>query len=223
MQNFWATQLPQQGNAYAGIFDPSCGSLSTTYCDGVNVIGYKANVRTPQSSNFYVARVDHDFGAKWHLMVSYRYFKLTQLTTNQVDIGGALAGDTIGVPTSVANRPQDPWYFVIGLTTNISTSLTNEFHYSYLRNYWQWKDSNAPAQVAGGGGALEPFGETSATTVLAPYNVNAQDIRTRIWDGKDNFFSDNLTKLKGDHLIQFGGQFQHNFNYHQRSDNGKRH
>jgi hypothetical protein len=220
MQTFWATQLPQQGKSYAGVFDPSCGSLSTSYCDGVNVIGYKANLRTPQSSNFYVARVDHDFGAKWHLMVSYRYFKLTQLTTNQVDIGGALAGDTTGVPTSVANRPQDPWYFVTGLTTNISTSLTNEFHYSYLRNYWQWKDSNAPAQVAGGGGALEPFGETSATTVLAPYNVDAQDIRTRIWDGKDNFFSDNLTKLKGDHLIQFGGQYQHNFNYHQRSDNG---
>jgi hypothetical protein len=220
MQSFWATQLPQQGKSYAGVFDPSCGSLSTSYCDGVNVIGYKANLRTPQSSNFYVARVDHDFGAKWHLMVSYRYFKLTQLTTNQVDIGGALAGDTTGVPTSVANRPQDPWYFVTGLTTNISSSLTNEFHYSYLRNYWQWKDSNAPAQVAGGGGALEPFGETSATTVLAPYNVDAQDIRTRIWDGKDNFFSDNLTKLKGDHLIQFGGQYQHNFNYHQRSDNG---
>ena len=29
-----------------------------------------------------------------------------------------------------------------------------------------------------------------------------------------------MTKLKGNHLIQFGGQYQHNFNYHQRSDNG---
>ena len=38
---------------------------------------------------------------------------------------------------------------VIGLTTNISSSLTNDFHYSYLRNYWQWKDDNAPAQVSG--------------------------------------------------------------------------
>ena len=56
--------------------------------------------------------------------------------------------------------------------------------------------------------------------VLSPYNVNAQNIRTRIWDGKDNFFRDDLTKLKGDHFIQFGGQFQHNFNYHQRTDNG---
>ena len=26
--------------------------------------------------------------------------------------------------------------------------------------------------------------------------------------------------MKGDHLIQFGGQYQHNWNYHQRTDNG---
>ena len=26
--------------------------------------------------------------------------------------------------------------------------------------------------------------------------------------------------LKGNHLIQFGGQYQHNYNYHQRTDNG---
>src|SRR6202035_5555318 len=79
--------------------------------------------------------------------------------------------------------------------------------------------ANAPAQVAGAAGAIEPLGESS-TIVMAPYNVNAQNIRTRIWNGKDNYFTDNLTKLKGDHLIQFGGQYQHNWNYHQRTDNG---
>ena len=63
MQSFWQQQMPQQGTAYpGGTFDTSCGALSTSYCDGINVIGYKANLLTPQSSNFYVARVDHDFG-----------------------------------------------------------------------------------------------------------------------------------------------------------------
>ena len=47
-----------------------------------------------------------------------------------------------------------------------------------------------------------------------------QSIRTRFWDGQDNFFRDDMTLLKGNHLIQFGGQYQHNFNYHQRTDNG---
>ena len=226
LANVYKTQLPNApvgnngpGSGLVGTFDSSCGALSGAVCDSINVIGYKANVLTPQSSNFLATRMDHDFGPKWHLMASYRYYSLTNLTSNQVDIGGVLPGDTLGVPKALTPRPQSPWFFVVGLTTNISTTLTNDFHYSYVRNFWQWKGANAPAQVAGAAGAIEPLGESS-TIVLSPYNVNAQNIRTRIWDGKDNFFSDNLTKLAGNHLFQFGGQFQHNFNYHQRTDNG---
>jgi hypothetical protein len=208
------------GVVYPGTFDSNCGSLSTTYCDGHNTIGYKSIVLTPTKSDFFVSRMDHDFGAKWHFMASTRFYKFVSTTSNQVDIGGVLPGDKIGVPTAVAPRPQEPWYFVAGVTTNISASLTNDFHYSYLRNYWNWKDDFAPPQVAGAGGAIEPLGENGATTVLSPYNVNSQSIRTRTWDGKDNFFSDNVTKLKGNHLIQMGGQFQHNYNYFSRTDNG---
>jgi hypothetical protein len=230
LANYYNTQLPvapvgdggsvgSNGTRYAGIFDSSCGSLSTSYCDGKNIIGYKANVLTPETSDFFVARVDHDFGSKWHAMASYRFYDFNSVTSNQVDIGGVLPGDKIGVPTAVAPRPQEPWYLVTGVTTNINSSLTNEFHYSYLRNYWNWKDDNAPAQIAGAGGAIEPMGENT-TTVLSPYNVNAQSIRTRSWDGKDNFFSDNVTKLKGNHLIAVGGQFQHNYSFFSRTDNG---
>jgi hypothetical protein len=228
--NYYNTEMPVApagdggstgftGTQYAGVFDSSCGALSTSYCDGKNTIGYKADVLTPESSDFFVARVDHDFGAKWHAMASYRFYDFNSVTSNQVDIGGVLPGDKIGVPTAVAPRPQEPWYLVIGVTTNISSSLTNDFHYSFLRNYWNWKDAFAPPQVAGAGGAIEPLGENT-TTVLSPYNVNAQSIRTRTWDGKDNFFSDNVTKLKGNHFIQIGGQFQHNFSFFSRTDNG---
>ena len=228
--NFYNTQLPvapsslsgnvgANGATYAGTFDQSCGALSGSICDGVNIIGFRANVSLPETSNFLATRLDHDFGQKWHLMASYRYYRLNNLTNNQVDIGGVLTGDKIGTPTALTPRPQAPWFFVIGLTTNISSSLTNDFHYSYTRNDWQWKGAGAPPQIGGAAGAIEPLGE-SATIVLSPYNVNAQNIRTRIWDGKDNFFRDDVSKLKGDHFIQFGGQFQHNFNYHQRTDNG---
>ncbi len=217
------------GASYAGTFDPSCGPISGSICDGVNVIGYRANYKIPQTSNFLATRVDHDFGAKWHLMASYRYYSFVNLTGNQVDIGGALPGDTIGTPVAKTPRPQQPWFGVIGLTTNITSNLTNDVHYSYLRNGWQWAGAGAPAQVSGAGGAIEPLGENTTTTangvpvgsnVLSPYNVNAQNIRTRIWDGKDNYLRDDLSLLKGNHLIQFGGSYQHNFNYHQRTDNG---
>ena len=199
--------------------DPGCTGISGQRCDGVNTIGFRANVALPQTSNFYVARLDHDFGQKWHFNTSYRYFKLEKNVNNQVDIGGVLPGDTFGVPKSLETRPQQPWFYVAGLTTNITSHTTNDFHYSYLRNYWSYVDAGGPPQLAGLGGAIEPFGEYS-TTVLSPYNVDSQNVRTRIWDGHDHFLGDNVTMLEGNHLIQFGGQYEHNFAFHNRSDNG---
>lgn len=219
VQKMWTTYEPQQGGSYAGTFDPSCGSNAGQYCDGVNEIGYKANISLPNTSNDMVFRLDHDFGDKWHWFSSYRYFKEELATTSQVDIGGFFSGDKLGTPASLSNRPQQPWYFVTGLTTNVSATTTNDLHYSFLRNFWQWGDQNGPPQFSGLGGALEPFGETNGN-VLAPYNVDTQDIRTRFWDGQDNFISDNVTMVKGNHLLQWGGQYQHNYDYHQRSDNG---
>ncbi|MGA9984448.1 MAG: carboxypeptidase-like regulatory domain-containing protein, partial [Acidobacteriaceae bacterium] len=213
----WTKYMPK-GNL-SGTGANLCGGIAGSECDGYNEQAFTANMSEPLTSNDMAFRIDHAFSSKWNWFASYRYYKLNQIAGEQVDIGGFFSGDKLGVPAALANRPQQPWYIVTGLTTSITTNLTNDFHYSFLRNYWQWGDDNAPPQISGLGGALEPFGETS-TDVLAPFNVNTQSIRTRFWDGQDNFFSDNLALLKGNHLLQFGGQFQHNYNYHQRSDNG---
>jgi hypothetical protein len=199
--------------------DPSCGSLLGSHCDGVNEIGFKSNVSVPQTSNFGVVRLDHDFGAKWHFNSSYRYYKVVLATTNQVDVGGFFPGDTLGTPSALSVRPQQPWFFVAGLTTNITSNTTNDLHYSFLRNYWSWGNPGGVAQFSQLGGALEPFGE-SATEALTPYNVNTQSVRTRFWDGHDSFLRDDITMLKGNHLFTFGGAYQRNWDYHQRSDNG---
>ena len=212
VQQMWNTFEPA-GN------DPSCGALKGATCDGVNEIGFKSNVSLPQTSNFGVARLDHDFGSKWHFTTSYRYYKLILANTSQVDIGGFFPGDTLGTPASLSVRPQQPWYYVAGLTTNITSHTTNDFHFSYLRNYWSWSDPGGVQQFSQLGGALEPFGE-SATKVLTPYNVNTQGVRTRFWDGHDYFFRDDITMLKGNHLFTFGGAYQRNWDWHQRSDNG---
>ncbi|HXE34866.1 MAG TPA: carboxypeptidase-like regulatory domain-containing protein [Verrucomicrobiae bacterium] len=204
--------------------DPSCNVVGLTpTCDGVNEQGYKANVAVPQTSNFGVARLDHDFGSKFHFNTSYRYYKLVRATTNQVDVGGFFTGDTLGDPTALSVRPQQPWFFVAGLTINVTSNTTNDLHYSYLRNYWSWGNPGGVPQFPQlgtdvGGAALEPFGETS--NPLAPYNVNTQNVRTRFWDGHDNFLRDDWTMLKGSHLFTFGGAYQRNWDYHQRSDNG---
>jgi Carboxypeptidase regulatory-like domain len=199
--------------------DPNWGTGDT-----YNTQGYLSTIRAPLTSNNYVSRIDHQFGDKFHFMMSYRYLRLINMTTNQVDIGGALPGNTLGTPTATAPRPQIDGYIVAGLTATISPHVTNDFRFVYLRQFWQWGSAQAPPQLPGLGGAIE-IGAGNASSgesgnALIPYNVNTQSIRLRFWDGQDKSVIDNLTMLKGNHVYQFGGSYQRNYNYHMRTDNG---
>ncbi len=182
--------------------------------DGVNVQGYLGSLALPQSSNFFVARIDHDFGDKWKFMGSYRYYSYLQQTSNQTTLSPT------GQYTATAPRPQKPDYFVGGLTGQLTTNFTNDFHASYLRNFWQWTDNGGQPQLAGLGGALEMGGEAAATNALIPTNVNSQSTRQRFWDGHDQFYRDDLSLLHGNNLFQFGASYQRNYDFHDRNDNG---
>ena len=186
--------------------------------DHYNTQGFQGVGSTPTWSNNYVGRIDHDFNDKWRFMSSYRAYHYIQTTTNQVDIGGAIGSDKLGTPAALAPRPQVAGYWVAGLTTNINATTTNDFRFSYLRNWWQWASAGAAPQLPGLTAALEIGGET--TSALIPYNVNTQSVRQRFWDGQDKTLRDDVTKIKGNHLITFGGQYQRNYDYHLRTDNG---
>jgi hypothetical protein len=212
VQQIWNTNEPQSNAA-----------CQQTLCDGVNVLGFSGNVGLPTTSKFMAGRVDHDFSSKWHFMTTYHYFNLKAADTNQVDIGGALPGDTLGTPASQSGVPEQAWMFVAALTTNITQNTTNDFHYSWLRNWWAYNrvgDIPQTNSIGALGGALEFFSGQNQTQDLGPYNVNTQNTRTRFWDGHDQMFRDDISMLKGNHLFQFGGTYQHNFNWHQRTDNG---
>ena len=58
----------------------------------LNILGFRGNMSVPWDDNFGVARLDHDFGPKWHFYTSYRYYKMERATGNQVDIGGFYSG-----------------------------------------------------------------------------------------------------------------------------------
>jgi hypothetical protein len=197
---------------------PNDPTFTGTGVDGVNAGGYLSPISLPQRSDFGVVRLDHDFGDKWHFMASYRYYAFSQLTSQQVDIGGSLPGNTLGQAAASAPRPEKPSYLVAGLTTTITPHLTNDFHVSYLRNQWQWSTNGAPPQLPSLGGAVEMGGET--INALIPYNVDSQSTRQRQWDGHDLAFRDDLSLLRGNHLFQFGGSYQRNYDFFTRNDNG---
>ncbi|HEV2289643.1 MAG TPA: carboxypeptidase-like regulatory domain-containing protein [Candidatus Acidoferrales bacterium] len=190
-----------------------------THGDGLNYCGYKGGISTPESSNFGVARVDHDFAKNWHFNGTYHYYKLQNLVSNQWDVGGFFPGDTLGQYSAIRTKPQEPWMYTGGLTTDVTSNLTNDVHFSYTRNFWAYGDPSGVPNVAGYPAALEIGGETS--NPFGPYNTNNQSTRTRFWDGHDTMYRDDLTWIKGNHLFQLGGLYQHNNDTHNRNDNGQ--
>src|SRR5207253_7165823 len=155
---------------------------------------------------------------------SFRAFKLLNVTTNQVDVGGILGG-TQGQYNPTAPRPSLSELLVLGLTSTLKPTLTNDLRLSYLWNWWQWGTAGSAPQFGGLGGALEIAAagtgtNAEATTALIPYNVNNQSVRQRVWDGQDKMLRDDVTWVKGNHVFQFGGQIQKNYNLHTRTDNG---
>lgn len=183
----------------------------------LNRLTYDANLSLPIQDDFSVMRIDHDFGPNWRFMAVYRWFRELAPTTSQIDFGGLLPGDKLGVPTAVSSHPLQPASFVAGLTTTITPMLTNDFHFSYLRHWWSWQTAGWPAQISGIPDALE-IGSGDTSSAMIPMNINAQDSRWRIWDGHDWGYRDDMTWLTGNHLVQFGGDFTHYWIHHVRTD-----
>lgn len=204
VNQIWSRYMPMPNDPQAG--------------DQYNTQGYRSNVNLPVTSDFGVIRLDHDFGSRNHFMVSDRYYTYNQLTSNQIDIGGALPGDTFGQAAAYAPRPQKGHYLVAALTTTITPNLTNDFHFNFLRNYWAWSTAGGAPQLPGLPGAVEIGGETS--NALIPYNVDTGSTRQRAWDGHDQTYRDDLSYLRGSHFLQFGGSYQRNFDFYTRNDNG---
>jgi len=187
------------------------------YGDRLNTFGYRGNLRYPLRDDFGVVRLDHDFGPKFRWFTSYRMWREDNPNTHQVDYGGLLTGDTKGQPASASSMPNQPRMLVTGLNTTVSPSLTNDFHFSFNRNFWQWRRAGALPQISGIPGAME-FGE-SASTALIPMNIDTQNARARLWVAHDFDYRDTLSWIRGTHLFQFGGEAHHIWMHFDRYDN----
>src|SRR6202163_2378475 len=100
IQKIWNTMPLPNDTSFT-----NSASSTTGYVDGTNAQGFLSNLPLPQSSNFLVGRIDHDFGDKWKFMASYRYYSFSQFVNTQTDVGGLLSGAKQGQYTSFAPRP----------------------------------------------------------------------------------------------------------------------
>lgn len=202
VSQIWNTYMPEPNDFNAG--------------DRLNTFGFQAPLSLPLTTNFMVGRVDHDFGDKLRWFSSYRWYSSTAPTADQVDIGGLLPGDKKGVAQSVSSNLYNPRFLVTGLTASITPSVTNDFHFSYIRNDWQWIRGGFVPQLSGLPAPLELSGENYNAPI--PINLDTQNGRARLWDGHDWDYRDTVSWLKGSHYFQFGGEGLHEWWHFTRYD-----
>jgi hypothetical protein len=208
----WSTYMPEGNGTVA------TGTCNGSPCvDGYNTLSYQSYLTLPYNTNILIGRIDHDFGSKNRFFVRYSWYKQDVPTTDEVDIGGLLKGDSKGVPASASSNNNQPLMFVAALDTSIGPTLSNSFHFGYMRNEWNWIRNGVTPQIAGAPGTVEIDAE--AIQALNPVNVNTQQSRNRAWYEHNYDYRDELTWLKGNHMLQFGGDILHEWWHFNRYDN----
>lgn len=203
MRQLWS--LMPAGN------DPSIG-------DRLNTIGFSAYSKFPVTTNLGIVRFDHAFNPKLQWTASYRHYTEDAGIARQADIGGIVRNDVRGAPTILSTIPRQPRYLVTGVTSNFTQYLTNDFRLSWLRDYWQWIDLPPFPQLPSiTPAALVPGGD-SVNTQIVPVNIDTQNSRTRKWNSHGLDLRDDVSWLRGKHLLRFGGSFKHTWAYFQRDD-----
>lgn len=146
--------------------------------DAVNTLGYRFSSNADSSFNTYIARMD------WHINGSETLFWRGQ--TQNIKQPGLLEFDLPGqTPTSTAL--DDSKGSTVGLTSLISPTLINDFHWGFIRQ---------GGQVAGA--SQYPGIFLNDVSDFVPFT------RTTIYFVPVNQLSDKLSWTRGNHTLQFG-------------------
>ena len=193
--------------------DPTVG-------DGLNTIGFRSTASAATTSDFAVLRLDHNFTEKWRFDGSYRYSRQNALSPTQIDIGGLLQGDSLGKASSLGKVPVQPRFVVGGLTGQLTSTLVNEFRFSFQRNYWFIQRTTPFPQVPTTNVSLQVSGAAAAGAGLLDQPIDVHTQLARIQGVNDRIFQyiDNLTWVKGSHSFNFGASFRRLNLYHLRND-----
>ena len=162
-----------------------------------SVAGFSTLAPAPYDANQFSARVDYHPGGKHSLFGRVSY----DGNTNSGPFGTPVA------PSNFVSNTNNVDQELLGITSVLSNTLVNDFRVSRM----YWKNRNIPAPCSGdlngnciGESGPEIFMLNSVNFQLGN-NFNSPQ-------GRDLHrfpVSDNMTWLKGQHQVKFGGEFEH--------------
>jgi hypothetical protein len=181
-------------------------TAATITPDGLNTLGYLANVATPINTNFGVFRLDHVINEKLTFNSAFNYDREIVTSNGQISIAN-------GNPVSVRQAPQRGLLLSGALTYQIQPTLINAFRFGYVRDD---SEGQATPPTAAAGLLNIPGTSTTAgpiaiipgsgvdTGIDTPIDMDTQRARYQAAYAKNYQWGDDLTWVKGKHTIQVG-------------------
>jgi hypothetical protein len=190
--------------------------------DGLNTIGFRSNVSNSINNDYYMARTDYNLTDKWRFDASFRYFGQLQ--------GGAGLISIIG--GDVQSREQFPLrqnMVTTGVTGLITSSLTGEFRFGWVRNRTatdRFRPNQSAALLAipgtstpAGFIALDAGAIGGTQSLLSePIDVGTQVARRQTSDNRIFQWNADMNWVKGTHTFQFGTHLRYLPTGHTRDD-----
>lgn len=202
---------PFANNTIANI-DPNAailakpGFLFESPNSGTRFISSKS---VPTTTSEEIARVDHQFSDKTSLMVHYLH------EANTENLATSLWNND-NEPTIASQFINDPQQAELKLTRSISPSLLNEFMVGFQRQPINVLPTGTYKQPSGL--AIQPiYPGTNTDNRIPAIELSGQALGVNYqgsswpWDNVLNTwtFRDALTKITGDHVLTFGGEYMH--------------
>ncbi|HSR51959.1 MAG TPA: carboxypeptidase-like regulatory domain-containing protein [Acidobacteriota bacterium] len=182
---------------------------NTSGGDGLNTGGFQTDVGTINDNDYAVLRVDHEFHQNWTLEAKFAADRALNTTSSQVDLLN-LRGAT-EAPRRTRNAH-------VGLNTNFTPTLTNEFRFGWVKDYTPLQRIRPTSNLPWLGPELNVAVNIGLQQIDEPTDVDTQ--RARIQTSNSDYFQwvDNQTWVKGNHVFQYGADVRHIRFRHDRDD-----
>lgn len=170
---------------------------------------YIASKSVPTTTSEEIARVDHQFSDKTSLMVHYLH------EANTENLPTSLWNND-NEPTIASQFINDPQQAELKLTRSISPTLLNEFMVGFQRQPINVLPTGTYKQPSGL--AIQPiFPGTNTDNRIPAIELSGQVLgdvyqgSSWPWDNVLNTWSfrDNVSKITGNHVLTFGGEYMH--------------
>ncbi|HSR67809.1 MAG TPA: carboxypeptidase-like regulatory domain-containing protein [Acidobacteriota bacterium] len=177
--------------------------------DGLNTGDFRTDVATDTRNDFAVLRVDHEFHENWNLEAKFAADRALQTTASQVDLLN-LRGAT--------EAPRRTRNALLGLNTNFTPTLTNEFRFGWVKDYTPLQRIRPTSSLPWLGPELNVAVNIGLQTIDEPTDVDTQ--RARIQTSNSDYWQwvNNQTWVRGNHVFQYGADVRHIRFRHDRDD-----